>query len=318
MSSDACATLDALSERIARLVENPEDVKSALASLAKPVMRAFGWKPSVSTKAVERLAERVRLSEAEALSLGKASVEVCAKDALKELESNVTSVERACVVHGRVPLAYASWLWRLYQVVRRVHDWLDTPRDAFALRTMLAVPAPGVLAPLVATSAANDIVTPLVAIDPLLQAARDETELLGRRRRLLEAARTLLLDASAAVNVDEEGREARANTIAAEIARLDRLEGAGISPEIGIVYQLRQALARGETDRLHAGLVALEGFALERGDGRLVAKDGQVGGLRHQGHLAGLDQAPATLRSTEEPLRASVSQAWSARTRPNS
>jgi hypothetical protein len=276
MSSEAHEELDALAERIARLVETPEQVENTFASLARPVMRALGWQPKLETEAIERLAQRVKLSEMEAVALRLPSIEACVKAAQAELASNVTSVERACVVHGRVPMAYASWLWRLYQVVRRVHGWLAAPDDSFGLRSMLAISPAETLKPLVAKNAQSDAVTPVAAIDPLLRAAREETQLLGRRRRLLEAARTLLLDASASLELDPEGSEARANVIAAEIARLDRLEGAGISPEIGVVHQLRQALARGETQRLHAGLVALEGFALERGDGALGRLTGRA------------------------------------------
>ncbi|HEX6273505.1 MAG TPA: vWA domain-containing protein [Polyangiaceae bacterium] len=276
MSTGASEELDVLAERIARLVEKPEDVKSTFASLARPVMRALRWRPKLETDAVERLGQRVKLSEMEAVALRLPSIEECANAAREELAENVTSVERACVVHGRVPMAYASWLWRLHQVVRRVHGWLAAPDDAFGLRAMLAATKADTPRPLVATNARDDAVTPVAAIDPLLRAARDETELLGRRRRLLEAARTLLLDASASLELDADGTEARSNAIAAEIARIDRLEGAGLSPEVGIVHQLRQALARGETQRVHAGLVALEGFALERGDGTLGRLTGRA------------------------------------------
>src|SRR5262249_43177950 len=64
----------------------------------------------------------------------------------------------------------------------------------------------------------------LAAIDHLLDAANEEGELLGRRRRLLEAARQMLLESSAAVPLDPQGLEARRRYLAREIARLDRLE----------------------------------------------------------------------------------------------
>jgi hypothetical protein len=276
MSSDAAAELDVLSERIARLVQSPEEVKSTFAEIGRPVMRALGWQPKIQTRAAERLGQRLKLTDAEAELLGLPSVRVCATRAHQELEANVTGVERACVVHGRVPMAYPSWLWRLYQVVRRVHDWLAEPDDAFGLRAALALPTQDVFPPLVAHHRQDHGVTHVLAIDPLLRAARDETQVLGRRRRLLEAARTLLLDASAALTLDEEGTAARSNYIAAEITRIDRLEAAGISAEVDLVHQLRQAVERGQTGRVHAGLVALEGFALERGDGTLGKLTGRA------------------------------------------
>jgi hypothetical protein len=268
--------LDALSDRIARLAERPHEVKNTFAALARPVMRALRWKPSLATQAVERLAERVGLGEAEAISLRYESLDECAKLAREELEANVTSLERACVVHGRVPLAYASFLWRIHQIVRRVHEWTDAPSETFVRRALSAVVRADARAPLVAKDTDGEGVTQVGAIDPLLRAARDETELLGRRRRLLEAARTLLLDASAALDLDVDGTEARSAAIATEIALLDRLEAAGIAPEVGLAHQLRQALDRGETQRLHAALVALEGFALERGDGTLGTLTGRA------------------------------------------
>jgi len=148
--------LDALAERIARLVENPDDVKSTFGRLARPVLRVLRWQPSIETEQVQKLAQRLALSESEALTLQFASVETCARRAFEELESNVSRVERACVVHGRIPLAYPSWLWRIYQVIRRVHEWSKAPEDAFSLRSMLAVPAADLLPPLTAKHAGED------------------------------------------------------------------------------------------------------------------------------------------------------------------
>ena len=98
-----------------------------------------------------------------------------------------------------------------------------------------------------------------------------EVEVLGRRRRLLEAARQMLLESSAAVPLDAAGVEARRQHIAGEITRIDRLQAAGVSPEVSLAHQIREAMTRGERDRLHAALVAMNGVARGAGDERAYA-----------------------------------------------
>src|SRR6185295_15451103 len=99
---------------------------------------------------------------------------------------------------------------------------------------------------------------PVHGVDPLIAAANAETRSIGRQRRLLEAARQQLLDVSAAVRLEPTAERARRVMIARRMARLDRLEAAGVSPDVDVGYQLRESLARGETQRLFAVLSALE------------------------------------------------------------
>ncbi|HSO33706.1 MAG TPA: vWA domain-containing protein, partial [Labilithrix sp.] len=116
----------------------------------------------------------------------------------------------------------------------------------------------------------------LAAIDHLLAAARAEHSMLGRRRRLLLAARQRLLDVSAALPVDREGARARASFIAREIVRIDRLETVGLATDVGLAHQARQAIDRGDPRRLHAALAAIDAAALASGDASVTRVTGQA------------------------------------------
>jgi hypothetical protein len=210
------------------------------------------------------------------------------RDAKTELSHNVTQVERATVVRGRPLLAHAAWLRRLYEIVVRAERALRAPEDAVAaaaaaldpIRLLPPLAVRGVLDPAPEKSKKAEATTDahgerlmeveLAAIDHLLDAANDEAELLGRRRRLLEAARQMLLESQAAVALDEKGLEARRRYLAREIARLDRLEAQGLSPDVALTHQVREAVQRGERERLHAGILAIEAPALARGDERVL------------------------------------------------
>lgn len=136
--------------------------------------------------------------------------------------------------------------------------------------------APGEVVPLTGAgpggSAEALVELELAAIDHLLDAARAEAEFLGRRRRLLEAARKLLLDASAALPLDAAGVEARREHITSQIVRINRLEGAGLLPDIGLLHQTRTALGRGDRDKLTAALGAIERIALASGDAAAASR----------------------------------------------
>lgn len=112
----------------------------------------------------------------------------------------------------------------------------------------------------------------LAAIDHLLDASRAEADFLGRRRRLLEAARQLLLETSAALPLEAAGVEARRAHIAEQIVRLNRFEAAGIAPDVGLLHQAKTALSRGDRQKLYAALGALDEVALSRGDGASLTR----------------------------------------------
>ncbi|MFO0592277.1 MAG: vWA domain-containing protein [Polyangiaceae bacterium] len=112
----------------------------------------------------------------------------------------------------------------------------------------------------------------LAAIDRVLDAARAETAFLGRRRRLFEAARKLLLDASAALPLEPVATSARARFIADQIVLVNRWQAAGVSPDVALPHQAVTALARGERERLYATLQATFTMASFDGDVAMAAR----------------------------------------------
>lgn len=282
MSTD----LDALGKRIELLTIDPGSIDAPMVRLVRPLLARLGFAPKVESAKITALLTEVR---AAAAGQGTRTEEVL-RDAKAELERNVTQVERATVVRGRPLLAHAAWLRRLYEIVVRAERALAAPEDP-ALAAAAALDPIRLLPPLAVRGvldAAEEkpkethdevlgdphgqrlMEVELAAIDHLLDAANDEAELLGRRRRLLEAARQMLLESQAAVALDEKGLEARRRYLAREIARLDRLEAQGLSPDVALTHQLREAIARGERERLHAAILAIEAPALARGDQRLL------------------------------------------------
>lgn len=141
----------------------------------------------------------------------------------------------------------------------------------------------------------------LAAIDRVLDAARAETAFLGRRRRLFDAARKLLLDASAALPLDPLAVSSRAQHIADQIVLANRWEAAGVSPEIALPYQMVTALARGERERLYASLSAA--FTAASGDGDVAMAARTKEALRRMdGGSTGAAREASTERSASELL----------------
>jgi hypothetical protein len=296
----ADSPLDELGERIERISTRPDEVRAPLIRLARPLLRAIGYRPRLSTARIAALLDALRTP-------GVTSLDALALAAAEELEADVTAVERSLVVHGRVPLAHAAWLRRLYEVTARATRAVKDHRGEAARRIAQAIDPVRIAAPLALSTpeekkkveqggeseageapakvAKENAPLPeeerlvqleLAAIDHLLDAARDETDLLARRRRLLEAARKLLLDAAAALPLAQDGVEVRQRHMAREIAQIDRLEATGLSPHIRLTHQARDALGRGDRQRLHAALVALDGAALAAGDIERSARTGMA------------------------------------------
>jgi hypothetical protein len=249
--------LGALGERIELVATDPERVRSRWTSLVSPILRLVGWEPDFNVEAVSKLLSAMREVAPGSQKAGSASAPPRAfvplkellDEAFSELEENVASAERACVVHGSVPTSRAAWLRRLFEVVARAARAVqnasdkDTKRLAAAVDPVMIAPplavkreappegdGPKQAAPEMDPGDERLLALHLSAIDHLLDAARSETEFLGRRRRLLEASRKLLLDASAALPLDPGGVEVRRAHIAAQIVRINRFEAAGLSP----------------------------------------------------------------------------------------
>ncbi|MCC7535168.1 MAG: VWA domain-containing protein [Deltaproteobacteria bacterium] len=257
--------------------------------------------------------------------------------ALEELEDNVTSVERATVVRGQVPVGYVAWLGRLHALVSRAASTLGPRRDPTIARIFAGTSplrwAPPLSIAVTRDGAADESDVPaddratepspehgrtsalqpgrpdlialvLGAADRLIEAAEDEQHLLGRRRRLFEAARQVLLDAAAALPLDQRALGARRDHVSRAITRIDRLEGAGLALDVALLHQARGALSSRDRSRLHAALVALDGAAVSTGDPRVSALTAEaLRRLRRDsvGHSASARRA-SLARSADEVL----------------
>lgn len=147
----------------------------------------------------------------------------------------------------------------------------------------------------------------LDTIDHLLDAARSEHRLFARKRRLLEAARQLLLETSAALELDSDGVESRLQSIARQVTRIDRIEALGVSGDVSLLHQARTAVARGQPDRLYATLQAIDSAALLSGDHEVAARTGQaLERLRDAGTDGPAAAQTSLLRSAEEILGVDV------------
>lgn len=300
--SVAGTPLEPIAGRIERLVLAPAQIRDTVGWLARPLLRAFGWSPAlVADRARALIAAMSRQADRRALLA----------EAIEELESNVAQVERACVVHGRPPMGHATWLFRLFELLARAREAIEggatEKRRALACSDRALLLAP----PDERGGGA------LVRVDVLLELARLEPEMLGRRRALLESARRTLLEAAAALSVSREHVGPRVAYIASGIEEIDRLQAAGVDPRRGLLHQARAAIARGERDRLRACVVALDAVARRRGDERLAtltarALDASGGDPLRRDEAR---SRASTLRSAEElfgiPLLASVREGLS-------
>jgi len=236
--------------------------------------------------------------------------------AFHELRRNIARAERALFVHGRLPDGHLDRLWRLYQVAYRAADWMADPARRPLLGELLCADARCALAPLTVASSHGDP-RPIHGVDALIAAASAETRSIGRQRRLLEAARQQLLDAGAAVRVDEKAERARRVLLARRIARIDRFEAAGVAPDVDLGFQVREAAARGELPRLCAALCALEESAFAAGDYPLQRLAGAAVAALSGGperRLAAPARARSLAASHEQifgsALRASIDRAY--------
>lgn len=202
--------------------------------------------------------------------------------AVKELDRGTAALERSTWLNGHVDAAPLAWLWRLYQIVFRARQLVEASSEPWEQRTQAAAVVEEHLRPLYRPGQALGAAG--LAVEAVLDAARSEHQRPERKRRLLEAARRLLLEAAATGGLDPEGERRRRLAISRELVRLDRLQAAGVNPAVDLLYQARQARARGDTAKLVAVLSALEEGAYASGNAAL----GRLG-TRALQHLWGTD-----------------------------
>jgi hypothetical protein len=269
-----------LAERLDRILEGPEAIESqTFFRVVRPILAMTGWRAQLTTKSILELIPLLRAPKKDWDSIRKTLAA-----AEKELDANIGMLERVTIVRKAPPVAHVMWLRRVVGVLalaRAASDHDATPEDVrAATKADHSVVLPP-LAPL--RDGGKDVIEEnrlvdleLAAIDHLMAAARAESLVLGRKRRLLLAARQRLLEASAALPLERDGVGDRTRWLAMEITRIDRLEAAGLSPDVSLVHQARQALMRRDADRLYGSLSALDANSLACGDRRLASLTGRA------------------------------------------
>ena len=180
--------------------------------------------------------------------------------ACRELEANVAALQALADSREHPPFAYVTWLWRVAQALEKLErdGWLEPPsRTADPPDTrearLLPFPTEPLLAPLPAGPQLRGL-----ALQPLLDLANRETRQLGRRRRLLEAARRVLLESAASVEMPPRAVEARALSIAEQIRELNQWQAAGVDPDVAVSHQLQQAVTRRDSAQVSSLLKVLD------------------------------------------------------------
>ena len=287
--------LEAIGRRIERLTLQPESISAPLTRLFRPILHRIGWRPKASLESIQAL-----VAQLEWVRHTGGNVTDCRKllrSATEELRDNLQQVERATVINRRPLVAHAAWLRRMYELVARAERAVSatgrgalflaaTPDEALMLPPMsMSKARPAALEEAKAERAKAEGEEPtdedgpepfadpsrvlelqLDTIDHLMAAAREEDALLGRRRRLLDTARQLLLETAAALALEEEGVQKRLQSIAQQITRINRYQAVGLLPDVAMMHQARTALSRGERDKLYAALSVLRRSAVDQGD----------------------------------------------------
>ncbi|HEY8074126.1 MAG TPA: hypothetical protein VIF62_08455 [Labilithrix sp.] len=332
--------LDELGKRIERVALGPEAIEAQrMFRVVGAIFALAGWRARVKSFALQALVGAV----AEAARAKDAAPARKAFDAaVKELEENVDTIERAAILRKRAPVAHAAWLrraWEMVMLAERALEAIDAGSADDVVRQVTRAERAALLPPLSLRATKDDekhanafvgevatrdepavpdadgrlLELELAAIDRLLDAARAEGRVLGRKRRLLVAARQRILDATAALPIDPGGARARADFVAREIARLDRLESAGLDANVGLVHQARLAIDRGDRRLVYAALAALDGAALAAGDTPVHALTGRGINALWEGADPSSPEAldASVLRSAEEMLGKDIASAVS-------
>lgn len=166
--------------------------------------------------------------------------------ACQELAGNVAVIETLAEARRHPPFAYVTWLWRVNESLRRVVNVASKPA-ALVLPEQRAV-EPKKFVPRLPPLAEPALPLPTgerlqgFAIEPLVDLANRETQVLERRRRLLEAARRALLESGAALPLAVERLEPRLMAVTAAIQEITEWQQAGVDVSQDITHQLRRAV----------------------------------------------------------------------------
>jgi hypothetical protein len=272
-------SLTALEERILVLKNRPEKPSVFWSTFAAPWYRLFGHRPTFSVEKISNLVEEIQTRKRyrglgtfdamiRSLQATHDPLPGLFGEAVEELERNVAASELGVRTSGSLAPTNGLWLGNIAAVLRRLWPLVDDSSKEWDRRVAEAVSPFAIAPPLLgfnpSSRAERSIGSgKLASIDALIASARQETQSLERRRRLLEAARETLIECNASLDLDSEATKYRQRAIADDLCAIARLGAAGIKTNVKTNHQLDEAHRRGEWVRLHAGLVGLEQMALQ-------------------------------------------------------
>ena len=238
-----------------------------------PFARLWGLEQEpveLSSDALSELLKRLVPSEGSSRApLSAAALRPSLDAAIHELEANLERVAKLAETRSHPPFSYITWLWQVSEALRRIEvDGAIATSPAAASQTPGRAPStePTTLASLVPVSP-EQLLPPLprgarlrgFAIDPLLDLAGRETELLGRRRRLYEAARRLLLETAADTPLPDAAVQARVAAITGRVREINAWQSRGVAPDVELSYQFRRAVQHRDSHAVNTLLTALQG-----------------------------------------------------------
>ena len=168
--------------------------------------------------------------------------------ACHELKANVAALRALSESREHPPFAYVTWLWRVTQALEKLEEdgWLEpvpvAPRPTRSRpQSSIVTPdpysrLPFATAPLLAPLPSGPQLRGL-ALQPLLDVANRETRQLGRRRRLLEAARRVLLESAASIEMPPSAVEARVVAITEQIREINQWQATGVDPDVAVSHR---------------------------------------------------------------------------------
>ncbi len=245
-------------DRLHRLLHEPDEIESLWTEIRSPILRWLDSEPKLETRALEAYCGRESLSRTAPLL----------EEAWKEFGENLSELEQNHIVYGHNTPQNLNWLERTYAVLLAAErsQTLESDNSAsnieqWRARRRLQALRRRALKPLQPKEPSTQSAHRLSGIDTLLAAADAENNFLGRRRKLLEGARELLLVASESV-VGDAGVQTRLNHITNDLGELARLEAGGVRMDVALSHQLSSAVGAGSTTRLSTLLSAVEHTAL--------------------------------------------------------
>lgn len=283
--------LDALGQRIEVLALSHEDISAPWHSFLRPILYRIGWQPDIKLGKLKAFLAAIRDFHRDAST--REDCEELFEKAQDELAHNVRQIERATVINQRVLVSYVAWLRRCYELLviairelsGELHSLIGQRDQGLLLPPMTMAKARPVPEAAPEEPQEQQGPTPdvnrvmelqLDTIDHLMSAARQDDALLGRRRRLLHAARQLLLESYAALRLDEEAVQSRLQNISQQITMMNRYQALGLQPNVHLLHQARQALARGDHNKLFAAVSLLNQSAIDQLDLSLAAHTSKV------------------------------------------